>query len=96
MGSNRTEEIGYFSLVQRLLAAGDVAGAESELQLTDWAVNMPGTFPTARAVQAACRTLFAIRCRDLTAAGEWGTRLEGYAEVLFLHYHHIRGRLRIA
>jgi LuxR family maltose regulon positive regulatory protein len=57
---------------------------------------MPGTFPMARAMQAASRTLFSIRRDDLKAATEWGVRLEEYADVLPLHSHHIRGRLLIA
>jgi ATP/maltotriose-dependent transcriptional regulator MalT len=95
-GRNRTEEIAYFSLVQSLLAEGDLAAAESELQLTDLAVSMPGTFPMARAMKAASRTLFSIHCGDLKAATEWGVRLEQYVDVLPLQFHHIRGRLLIA
>ncbi len=62
----------------------------------DWAVSMPGTFPLARAMQAAYRTLFSIYREDLKAAADWGIRLEQHLSVLPLHYHHIRGRLMIA
>ncbi len=95
-GRNRIEEVAYVYLVQALLARGDTAGAESEVEKTDWAASMPGTFPINRAWHASFRVLYSIRRGDLKAAHEWGNRMSGFLDVLPLYYHLIWGRLLIA
>jgi LuxR family transcriptional regulator, maltose regulon positive regulatory protein len=95
-GRNRIEEVAYFYLVQALLARGDTAGAESEVEKIEWAASMPGTFPLNRAWHASFRVLYSIRRGDLKAAQEWGNRMSGFLDVLPLSFHRIWGRLLIA
>ena len=95
-GRNRIEEIAYFYLVQALMARGDTVGAESEVEKTEWAASMPGTFPINRAWHASFRVLYSIRRGDLKSAREWGNRMFGFLDVLPLTFRRIWGRLLIA
>jgi len=95
-GRNRIEEIAYFYLVQALLARGDMVGAQSEVEKTEWAASMPGTFPINRAWHASFRVLYSIRREDLKAAREWGNRMFGFLDVLPVTLKRIWGRLLIA
>ncbi len=95
-GRNRIEEVAYYYLVKALLARGDTVGAESEMEKTEWAASMPGTFPLNRAWYASFRVLYSIRRGDLKAARDWGDRMSGFLGVLPLYLHLTWSRLLIA
>ncbi len=95
-GRNRIEEIAYFYLVQALLARGNTAGAESEMEKTEWAASMSGTFPINRAWHASFRVLYSIRRGDLKAAHEWGNRMSGFLHRLPIYLQLMWCRLLIA
>jgi len=65
------------------------------MELTDWAVSMPGAFPPAREWHAASRTMFAIRRGDLDAATKWGAQLEQHVKVDGIS-RRVKSRLLIA
>ncbi len=98
MGGIAFSRIGsHYCLAQKRLIQGDLAGAVSEMNLTDQAALDPTATPTAKAMHAAWRVMFAFAQGDLETALAWGDRLSEYpVDVVPLSHRHILGRLLLA
>jgi len=86
----------YCLLAQVLLANGEVARAEEEMEKGDEASRQSHSAPLDRARHAADRVLFAIQLGDLAAALEWGSRLSEFSLDSLLFLQHVPVRLLIA
>ncbi len=85
-----------YCLAQALMANGDLAGAEAEMAKGDEASGGKDVSPVFRAIHAANRVMFAIRCSDLAAALDWGSQLSELPIDASLRLQHVLPRLLIA
>ena len=96
-GQSGAQRRGWFCLVMKSLARGDLSGAAAEIERADQTVLHPALSPSYRVLHAASRVIFAIRQSDTAQAQEWGDRLPVQPDdIPDVWLQHVPARLLIA